>query len=52
MDKKRIMKKQLDGWMDRKNRRMVRWIGKNRWIQKWKIGWIEKMDGWMDRNNR
>ena len=33
-------KKQMDGWMDIKNR----------WIKNGRFGWIDKMDGWMDKN--
>ena len=47
--KTQILKKQMDGQMDRKNRWMVGWIENNKWIQKWNNGWIEKMDGWMDK---
>ena len=39
------IKKQMDGWMDKKI-----------YEKKWMVGWIKKymkkqMDGWMDKNN-
>ena len=35
------IKKNMDGWMDKKN------------IKKWMVGWIKKqMDGWMDRKKK
>ena len=43
MDRKTLMKKQLDGWMDRKNRRMVGWTGKMEgWLDGYKNVWIDR----------
>ena len=40
--------REIDGWMDNKNRQMVGWTGK-----KQKDGWMDiKMVGWMDKTNR
>ena len=47
---KNIMKKLLDGWMDRKNRRMVGWIQKcmDRKKNGWMDGWLKQIDGWLE----
>ena len=41
------MKKQLDGWMDRENRRMAGWIIKI-FMDRKKNGWIKQIDGWLE----
>ena len=53
MDRNTIMKKQMDGWMDRT--KMVGWKQsdgygwKQKQIDGWMDGWIEKnIDGWLD----
>ena len=61
MDKKK--KKNMDGWMDKKNMKkidMVGWIKMDGWMDKkiyekrWMVGWIKKkkkiwMVGWMEK---
>ena len=49
MDRKKYVKTQLDGWIDRKNKRMAGWKKKMYGSKEKQMdGWIKQIDGWLE----